>query len=464
MKISKISRVIALAMVITTAAAVPAFAAAGQQTQTQQNQMMMQMQGQTQTQMQGQTQTQTQGQTQQTRTTATQTIGTAAQYIINQGIMSGDGKGNYNLSGSLKRGDLMIMIVNAFKLTSQSSGSSFSDVSSGSYYASAISTTKNLGIAMGDGKNFNPESAVTIQEAILFIERAAEEAGIDLDVDLESLYDSGELTQNATREDVAAMLYYALTGSTDGFSGYTGTVVDYTNSTMTTITYTTDEEEAVTFDDADFSEVFADATDEDLSYVIFTLPSSTSGKLYYGYEDEDSYDSKVTASTKYYVDEDPYLSDVTFVPADNYDGTVKISYTGYDEDGNSAKGTITITVSDSDITAETITYTTDEGEEITFDESDLSDACEAATDEDLSYVTFTLPSSTAGKLYYDYEDEDNYDSKVTASTKYYVDEDPYLSEITFVPTDDYDGTVTISYTGYTDEGTAFTGKIKVTVD
>ena len=439
----------AFVLILNSALAVPAFAASTQQVQTPQTNQIPPGQ----TQQSGQS-------LQQPGSTVAETIGTAAKYLIDQGIMKGNGNGNYNLQGNLKRGDLMIMIVNAFHLTSDVSGTAFRDVSSGSYYYSAIDTTKDLGIALGDGTNFKPESPVTIQEAILFIQRAAAKAGITLASDFTSSYDSKALMRNATRNDVADLLYKVLAGSTTS----TSSTASDTISTAANITCTTDENEAVTLDASDFSDAFNTATGETLSYVTFTPPSSTYGKLYYDYTSSSSYDSKVTASTKYYASASPYLSDVTFAPTEDYSGTVSIAYTGYASDGTACTGILKVTVSaDDSSTAANITCTTDENEAVTLDDSDFSDAFEAATDETLSYVKFTLPSSTYGKLYYDYTSSSSYDSKVTASKKYYASESPYLSDVSFVPADDYSGTVSVAYTGYSTDGTVCTGILKITV-
>ncbi len=266
------------------------------------------------------------------------------------------------------------------------------------------------------------------------------------------------------KTDYTGTVTLTYTGYDAGGTGYTGSVklIYKDDGSADTITYTTDEDEEITFDTSDFNDVCEDATDETLYYVKFTLPSSTYGKLYYNYTSSSSYDSAVSSSTKYYRSASSYLSKVTFVPKTGYTGTVTISYTGYNTDGDSFTGKVKITVGDDD-DADTITYTTDEDEEITFDTSDFNDVCEDATDETLYYVKFTLPSSTYGKLYYNYTSSSSYDSAVSASTKYYRSASSYLSKVTFVPKTGYTGTVTISYTGYNTDGDSYTGSVKITV-
>lgn len=232
-----------------------------------------------------------------------------------------------------------------------------------------------------------------------------------------------------------------------------------------TITYTTEEEEEFEFDDDDFDKECDELTGRDLDYVKFTLPSSSYGKLYYDFDTESNSDT-VTTSDKYYMDKADYLKKVTFLPKDNYEGTVTIKYTGYNDNGDSYDGKVKITVGDDDDndTADDLEYDVDSDETLDFDDDDFNSICEDLQDEKLDYVQFDLPSSSSGTLYYKYTSKDNYDSKVTESKKYYYDESPSISDVTFVPDEDYDGTVTIDYTGYDVDKDDYDGEIKINVE
>ena len=250
---------------------------------------------------------------------------------------------------------------------------------------------------------------------------------------------------------------------TDGNS-YTGkvkiTVDSAESSTADDIKYSVNSNKELDFDEDDFNDACEDLQDETLDYVKFTLPSSSDGILYYKYTSKDEYDSKVTASNKYYYDETPALSKVTFVPDEDSDGTLTIKYTGYDTEGDSYAGKIKISIDDS--SSSEITYSVDKDKTVTFDEDDFDDLCDEVNDETLDYVTFTLPASTKGVLYYNYDDSD-YDSKVSDSKKYYYDESPYLSKVTFVPTDKFLGECPVSFKGYDTKGKSFTGTVNITV-
>ncbi|HPY56923.1 MAG TPA: S-layer homology domain-containing protein, partial [Sedimentibacter sp.] len=224
------------------------------------------------------------------------------------------------------------------------------------------------------------------------------------------------------------------------------------------ITYKTGSYTPIDFDADDFDDECRDVTGKRLDYVKFTLPSSTYGTLYYNYSSRSQ--SKVSSTTKYYDDD---LDDITFVPKPSYTGTVVISYTGYNIDGKSYTGAVKITVTKEVPVADDIKISTKENTPIRFDDEDFNDASEDSTGVELDYVTFTLPSSKYGKLYYNYTSSSNYGSEVTSSKKYYYEDTPSLYRVTFVPYKDYSGTVTIKYTGYNTDGFSFTGSIKVEV-
>ena len=227
------------------------------------------------------------------------------------------------------------------------------------------------------------------------------------------------------------------------------------------ISYKADYNTALKFKAGDFiSKYYSNTVGSALSYVEFSLPSATNGKLYTNYTSSANYGSLVTAGQKYYTSESPYISDVTFVPKLGYSGSFSIAYTGYASDGTGCSGRIMITVGSG---SDTIYYETTSLGEVTFSVSDFSDAFKDKTGETMSYVKFTLPSSSCGKLYYGYSPESGYDSKVTSTAKYYVSAYPYLSRVTFVPDSDYTGTLTIAYTAYDGDAGSYESALIIAV-
>ncbi len=246
----------------------------------------------------------------------------------------------------------------------------------------------------------------------------------------------------------------------DSYSGKLKiTVSDQGDST---VSYSTDNDTPVKLVASDFNTACKNATGSTLDYVKFTLPSSTYGVLYYDYSSASKYDSKVSASTKYYRSDSPYIAYISFVPNSSYTGTITINFTGYDVDGDSFSGQLKITVTGNGSTE--LSYSTNNTTPLKLVASDFNDICRNTTGNTLDYVKFSLPSSTYGKLYYDYTSASKYDSAVSASTKYYRNSSPYISYISFVPNSNYTGTVTINYTGYSTEGTSYSGKLKITVN
>ncbi len=227
-----------------------------------------------------------------------------------------------------------------------------------------------------------------------------------------------------------------------------------------TVSYDTDLNLPVTFHSLDFSEAFDDATGETLSYVTFTLPAATSGKLYYNYDASTGKGTAVAAGTKYYRSGTPDLSNIVFVPVNGYTGTVTTSYNAYSSDGAHVTGTLEILVFNKP--GGTVYYTTDKNFFVSLDAKDFKTAFQNASGATLSYVKFSLPSSSYGKLYY--QDESDSDREtVSSGTKYYVYDSPYLSYVYFMPRNDYTGDVNISFTGYTSGGTSYKGKLKISV-
>ncbi|MGI5936586.1 MAG: S-layer homology domain-containing protein [Oscillospiraceae bacterium] len=231
--------------------------------------------------------------------------------------------------------------------------------------------------------------------------------------------------------------------------------------TSGTVTYNTYMNVPVDLDAEDFSSRFYSSTGRYLSYVTFKPPAKTSGTLYYNYDIVSKKGTAVTASQKYYTGSSPNLSQLTFVPAAGFTGSVSITFTAYGTDGSSFSGTLEIEVSNS--SGGTVIYTVDKNSEVQLDGADFAAAFLDSTGKELSYVVFSLPSSSYGRLYYNYESPTSYESTVSSSKKYYVYSSPYVSYVTFVPYEDYTGTVTVNYTAYNSSGSRYSGKLVILV-
>ncbi len=235
---------------------------------------------------------------------------------------------------------------------------------------------------------------------------------------------------------------------------------------MEDVTYTSNGGAPVSFQAEDFNVICNNKTGHNIRYVTFTPPQATVGTLYYNYTGSSQYAEKVTPNTQYSRTSTPSLDRVTFIPAEGFEGTVKISYRGMDTSNVSIYGTVTINVTKRGGASDPadISYKTQPETPVMFQASDFHAASMAVIGEGLSYVRFTLPASSSGTLYYNYRGAGSYDSAVSPTTSYYHNGSPTLSAVTFLPATTAAGRTAIPYTGYGISGTTFTGTVYVSLD
>lgn len=261
------------------------------------------------------------------------------------------------------------------------------------------------------------------------------------------------------------------TGTVDiSFTGYstsgqrfTGTVrITVQGTSSGDITYSTAQDIPVNFNTDDFDALCKNETDRHLNYVRFTLPSSSYGTLRYNYSSSSSTGSTASSSTSYYRSSSPYLSNITFVPASGYTGTVRISFTGYDTSGQRFTGTVAITVKAA-ASAGIIYYTVAAGKTVPFLLSAFQNACSARGAGTFVSASFSQPSSSAGQLRYQYLSASEPGTAVVSGTAYSASSVPLVSNVSFVPAAGYSGTATFAYTGRDSGGATYSGSVVVTV-
>lgn len=257
--------------------------------------------------------------------------------------------------------------------------------------------------------------------------------------------------------------FTAYTVNDDSFSGTM--VIDSRSSggssSRPEIEYDTDYREAVTFSGRDFDDLCVYETDDDLNYVRFTQPSSSVGTLYYNYRSSSSTGSKVNSSTSYYYSgSGNTISKVSFVPANSFYGTAEIDFNGYAKDGTKFNGTVVVNVGEAAPEAR-VTYTTRQAP-VNLRSGDFEDANRRVN---LRSVRFAyMPSSAAGRLYFQYTSPTVYGWQATANTEYQISGSPALSSLTFVPKAGYTGTVTIPYTATATNGSQYGGELIIYVE
>ena len=110
----------------------------------------------------------------------------------------------------------------------------------------------------------------------------------------------------------------------------------------------------------------------------------------------------------------------------------------------------------------TVRYSVAQGQLVTFDDDDFNTVSRNLTGYTLDCVRFTLPSASEGTLYYNYTSSGS-SERVSASRSYYRSTSPYLDRVSFLAADEYTGTVSIPFTGWTTNGTSFSGTVVIRV-
>ena len=222
---------------------------------------------------------------------------------------------------------------------------------------------------------------------------------------------------------------------------------------------------AVQFDSIEFGSVCREKLGVQLDYVVFAQPPERQGTLYTNYSSADSYGSVVDIHGQY---SRRSIDDVWFVPAPGYSGPVTVYYTGFGSNGKSYSGQVIITVEQEDkVAIGGLGYSVSLGGVARFDDEDFNDYCQELLDtsQTLSGIRFeSLPGESDGVLYYEYQSSDNTGSRAAVGTVYYYGlRTPRIDRLTFVPAGDSAGTLKLPFTGWTTDGTSFSGNVEINI-
>lgn len=233
--------------------------------------------------------------------------------------------------------------------------------------------------------------------------------------------------------------------------------------TLKDIAVTVDSTEVLTFSELDIPTVFWTENKSEMTKITFQLPSSSCGTLYESYNSLASRPGVAVSESKAYSVSE--LNNIVFVPAADFRGTDYVFYTA-------TNGTVTdygrIKLSVNTSVAEPIAYKMTDDEVLVLSASDIKAALKEATGvKTFDRINFTtLPDTTLGALYYDYQSASSMGTPVTTIGKeyYYLSgSEDLISDISFVPKKD--GTATIKYVIYTDEKDrdGYTGTISISI-
>lgn len=224
--------------------------------------------------------------------------------------------------------------------------------------------------------------------------------------------------------------------------------------------YETVPGQAVRFDDEDFSDYCRELLDQyqTLSFVRFeSMPGESEGVLYYDYRSSTNTGSRVVEGTTYYYGtRSPRIDRLTFVPAKDFTGTVRIPFTGQTVDGTRFSGNVEINVR-SGIGSGDIYYTCAPGRSVSFRTSDFTGLSRDLTGNTLDYIQFQgLPNSADGSLYHN-------NTRISATgTRYYNSSGASrISNLSFRASSSFSGTVDIPFIGTDRRGNTFNAVVTI---
>ncbi len=253
------------------------------------------------------------------------------------------------------------------------------------------------------------------------------------------------------------------TGSATDGTTFTG-VVRITNGTgdgsgsSAAVRYTASGQSPVKFSGEDFDQACRQAVNTALSYLRFDMPSSGQGILYFDYRSDEN-PTTLNTSTSLYRSGEVSVDKVSFVPARGFSGMVVIPFTGWGINGREFRGTVEITVNAAAARGGLVHYSS-HGEPVLFSAYDIQTA---SGGQPVRMRLTGLPTEDQGRLYYQYVSPTQYSWRGNTSTEYNLYGDPSVSSLTFIPRAGYSGTVNIPYSATNQDGSTYTGTIRVEV-
>lgn len=256
--------------------------------------------------------------------------------------------------------------------------------------------------------------------------------------------------------------------ATISYTGYAGNMeffqgtIEVTVNEVDHLTYTAAAGVPLQFRAEDFNNVCLNTTGRNLKNVVFTLPDSSRGTLYRNYISATNPGIAVREGDALQYTGTPNLSDVYFVPAVGYDGTVILSYTATDVNGQTFRSRVEINLTPAAGSGD-INYTVSQGGTVTLALQDFKALCKDFTGGVLDYVRFTLPEASQGTLYFDYTSASKPGTAVTENQSYYADGSPSLGKITFAASSSGAGVAAIPFTGWDTKGNNFSGQVEIAI-
>ena len=101
---------------------------------------------------------------------------------------------------------------------------------------------------------------------------------------------------------------------------------------------------------------------------------------------------------------------------------------------------------------------------LNFNDSDFNSVFRKLTGRNINYIRLTQPSTSYGRLYYNYTSPNSYDYMISNTDRLYRDTNPRIANVTFVPSTDYSGSFSINYTAYDNGDAEYSGIIRMKIE
>lgn len=321
---------------------------------------------------------------------------------------------------------------------------------------------------LGEGLEYISGLSVSTKEGTLYYKyRSDDDTGRGI-----APSDTFYLNPTASRDDLAEVYFLPQPGfsgtATISYTGYAGALSFFQGTIQVEVeevdhlTYTAAAGVPLQFRAEDFNNVCLNTTGRNLKNVVFTLPDSSRGTLYRNYISATNPGIAVREGDALQYTGTPNLSDVYFVPAVGYDGTVILSYTATDVNGQTFRSRVEIKLTPAAGSGD-INYTVSQGGTVSLALQDFKNLCKDFTGGVLDYVRFTLPEASQGTLYFDYTSASKPGTAVTASQNYYANGSPSLGKITFAASASGAGVAAIPFTGWDTQGNNFSGQVEIAI-
>lgn len=321
---------------------------------------------------------------------------------------------------------------------------------------------------LGEGLEYISGLSVSTKEGTLYYKyRSDDDTGRGI-----APSDTFYLSPSPSQDDLAEVYFLPQPGfsgtATISYTGYAGALSFFQGTIQVEVeevdhlTYTAAAGVPLQFRAEDFNNVCLNTTGRNLKNVVFTLPDSSRGTLYRNYISATNPGIAVREGDALQYTGTPNLSDVYFVPAVGYDGTVILSYTATDVNGQTFRSRVEINLTPAAGSGD-INYTVSQGGTVTLALQDFKDLCKDFTGGVLDYVRFTLPEASQGTLYFDYTSASKPGTAVTENQSYYADGSPSLGKITFAASSSGAGVAAIPFTGWDTKGNNFSGQVEIAI-